>query len=144
MDKNNYMLDCTWKETVNPSIEITFPKADLCLGNLSFRIADMREDVANNISMLDYIVELYDMHGNKVSVTNPRIIYPSLAVQLYKIDIFANSYEYKHQMQTVQITRDMFDDESFDYTAITKMTIIISDSENGHIIMDDVGFQSYK
>ena len=138
------MLDCTWEETVNPSIEITFPQADLCLGNLSFRIADMREDVANDISVLDYIVELYDVHGNKVSVTNPRIIYPSLAVQLYKIDIFANSYEYKHQMQTVQITRDMFDDESFDYTAITKMTIIISDSENGHIIMDDVGFQSYK
>ena len=144
MDKNNYVLDCTWEETVNPSIEITFPKADLCLGNLSFRIADMREDVANDISMLDYIVELYDVHGNKVSVTNPRIIYPSLAVQLYKIDIFVGNYEYKHQMQTVQITKDMFDNESFDYTAITKMTIIISDSENGHIIMDDVGFQSYK
>ena len=144
MDKNNFMLDCTWEETVNPSIEITFPQADLCSGNLSFRIADMREDVANDISVLDYIVELYDVHGNKVSVTNPRIIYPSLAVQLYKMDIFVDNYEYKHQMQTVQITRDMFYDESFDYTAITKMTIIISDSENGHIIMDDVGFQSYQ
>lgn len=141
-DEENYVLDCVWEESSKPGIEITIPKADLSTGSLSFRIADMREDTADDISKLDYIVELYDEHGNIVSVTNPRIIYPSLAVQLYKQDVFFNSYQYKHQMQTVHIDAEMFsDDEDFDYTSVSKMIIIIEESENGHVILDDVGIQ---
>ncbi len=138
----NYVLDCTWEESVNPSIEISFPITDLSAGSLSFRIADMREDTADDISALDYIVELYDVHGHMVSVTNPRTVYPTLAVQLYKQDVIFNNYEYKHQMQTVQIDAEMFNDEGFDYTSVNRMVIIIEESENGKIILDDVGLQN--
>lgn len=141
-DGENYVLDCTWEETVRPSIEITFPLTDLSSGSLSFRIADMREDTADEISELDYIVELYDVHGNMVSVTNPKTVYPALAVQLYKQDIIFNNYEYKHQMQTVQIDAEMFNDEGFDYTSVNRMVIIIEESESGQIILDDVGLQN--
>lgn len=142
-DGENYVLDCTWEETVRPSIEITFPMTDLSAGSLSFRIADMREDTADKISELDYIVELYDAHGNMVSVTNPKTVYPALAVQLYKQDVIFNNYEYKHQMQTVQIDAEMFQDEGFDYTSVNRMVIIIEESENGQIILDDVGLFVY-
>lgn len=141
-DGENYVLDCTWEETVRPSIEIAFPQTDLTAGSLSFRIADMREDTADDISELDYIVELYDAHGNMVSVTNPKTVYPSLAVQLYKQDVFFNNYEYKHQMQTVQIDAELFNDEDFDYTSVNRMVIIMEESENGQIILDDVGIQN--
>ncbi len=138
----NYVLDCTWETSDKPSIEIMLPRTNLETGNLSFRIADMREDTADEISKLDYIVELYDEHGNMVSVSNPRVIYPSLAVQLYKQDVFFGNYEYKHQMQTVQIDEKMFDDEDFDYSSVRKMAIIMEERENGHIILDDVGLQN--
>lgn len=141
-DGENYVLDCTWEESDEPCIEIALPRTDLGAGCLSFRLADMREDTADELSKLNYIVELYDEHGNMVSVSNPTIIYPSLAVQLYKQDVFFGNYEYKHQMQTVQIDAKMFrDDEDFDYTSVNRMTINIEESENGHIILDDVGFR---
>jgi len=93
---------------------------------------------------LNYIVELYDEHGNMVSVSNPKAIYPSLAVQLYKQDVFFGNYEYKHQMQTVQIYAKMFDDKEFDYSSVCKMVIIMKEMENGHLILDDVGLQKNK
>ena len=104
----------------------------------------MREDTADDISVLDYIVELYDVHGNMVSVTNPKTVYPTLAVQLYKQDVFFDSYEYKHQMQTVQIDAEMFTNEAFDYSAVNKMVIIMDKGENGQIILDDVGWNASK
>ena len=140
-DGENYVLDCTWEEKTRPSIEIGFPQTDLSSGSLSFRIADMREDKADAISKLDYVVEIYDVHGNMVSVTNPKTVYPTLAVQLYKQDAIFNNYEYKHQMQTVQIDAKMFENEEFDYTSVNKMVIIIEKSESGQIILDDVGLQ---
>lgn len=143
-DGENYVLECTWAEAVNSSIEILFPITDLSAGCLTFRIADMREDTADDISVLDYIVELYDVHGNMVSVTNPKTVYPTLAVQLYKQDVFFDSYEYKHQMQTVQIDAEMFTNEAFDYSAVNKMVIIMDEGENGQIILDDVGWNASK
>ena len=143
-DGENYVLDCTWKETTRPSIEIVLPITDLSTGSLSFRIADMREDTAEDISELDYTVELYDIHGNMVNVTNPKTVYPALAVQLYKQDVFFNCYEYKHQMQNVQIEAEMFDvEDGFDYTSVNKMVIIMEEGENGEIILDDVGIQKH-
>ncbi len=142
-DSENYVLECSWEDTAEPGIEITFPATDLSEGSLSFRIADMREGIAEEISALDYLVELYDVRGNKISVTNPRMLYPSLAVQLSKQDVLFNDYEYKHQMQTVQIDGEMFDAEGFDYTSVNKMVITITEGETGHIILDDVGLQKY-
>lgn len=139
-DGENYVLDCTWEESDRPRIEITFPAADLFKGSLSFRIADMRGDTAEDLPEPEYIVELYDAYGNTVSVTNPRPLYPTLAVQLYKQDVFFNSYEYKHPMQTVRIHAEMFHDQGFDDTSVVKMALIFTGSESGQIILDDVGY----
>ena len=106
-------------------------------------MADMREDIAEDISPLDYVVELYDAKGNMISITNPRLVYPSLGVELYKQDVLFNTYEYKHQMQTVQIDAEMIRDEAFDVTSVVKMVIILTEGENGQIILDDVGLQKY-
>lgn len=145
IEGENYVLDCSWEESAAPSIEITLPMTDLSMGSLSFRIADMREDTADDISKLGYMVKLYDEHNNVVSVNNPKTIYPSLAVQLYKQDVLFNNYEYKHQMQTVSIDAEMFsDDENFDYTSVNRMAITIEESENGHIILDDVAYRTMK
>lgn len=140
----NYVLDCTWEESAEPCIEIALPRTDLREGRLSFRFADMREETTDELSEFNYIVELYDEHGNMVSVSNPKAIYPSLAVQLYKQDVFFGNYEYKHQMQTVQIDAKMFDDKEFDYSSVCKMVIIMKEMENGHLILDDVGLQKNK
>lgn len=140
VDGENYVLDCAWEDAARPSIEITFPETDLAAGSLSFRIADMREDAADDIRGLDYTVELYDGSGRMVSAANPTTVYPSLAVQMYKMDVFLNSYEYKHQMQSVYVDADMTSgDEAFDYSAVSRMVIVLGDGENGHIILDDVG-----
>lgn len=143
--RENYVLDCTWKESAAPRIEITFPETDLLEGSLSFRIADMREDTENDNSRLEYTVELYDVHGNRVSVASPKMIYPSLAVQLYKQDVLFHSYEYKHQMQTVHIDAAMLSgDEDFDETSVRRMVILPKGGERGRIILDDVGIQKHE
>lgn len=139
-DGENYVLDCSWEESDQPRIEITFPAADLSKGSLSFRIADMREDAAEDVSEPEYLVELHDAHGHTVSIANPRPLYPTLAVQLYKQDVFFNSYEHKHPMQTVRIHAEMFREQDFDDTCVVKMVLILTGSESGQIILDDVGY----
>lgn len=143
-DGENYVLDCTWEESDQPRIEITFPAADLSKGSLSFRIADMREDAAEDVSEPEYLVDLQDAHGHTVSIANPRPLYPTLAVQLYKQDVFFNSYEYKHPMQTVRIHAEMFREQDFDDTCVVKMVLILTGSESGQIILDDVGYDSVR
>lgn len=101
----------------------------------------MREDIADETMALQYTVELYDTEGNIVKAENPQLIYPSLAIQLYKQDVIFGSYEYKHQMQTVFVGADMFPtDTAFDFTSIQKICIAFDGSRASEIIFDDVGF----
>ncbi|MDE5965994.1 MAG: hypothetical protein K2G89_04100, partial [Lachnospiraceae bacterium] len=140
-DGENYVLDCAWEADSEPRIEVSVSATDMSAGDITFRMADMREDNEDEITALHYTVELYDAEGNVVTAENPQLVYPSLAVQLYKQDVILDSYEYKHQMQTVSLKADMFEsDTEFDFTSVHKICVVFDGSRAGEIIMDDVGF----
>ncbi len=139
MDEN-YVLDCRWPAESEPMIEISFPARDVSKSDISFRIADMTEDDPKDAKVLKYSVQLVDAYYNSVDVDTPGMIYPALAVQLYKTDVFMNTYEYKHQMETIFIRKpDLSENEEFDYTKVCKIRIYFDGSEYGNIILDDIG-----
>jgi hypothetical protein len=135
----NYVLDCEWEKDSAPAVVFGFD-ADMTSGGISFRIADMREENADDPSGLSYTVELTDAAGRTLGAESPVYIYPTLAVQLYKQDVLFGVYEYKHQMQSVRLTQNMFaSDTDFDFGQITSMKIIFDGSADGEIIMDNIG-----
>ena len=135
----NYVLDCKWEKDGSPAAVFTFP-ADLSSGCIALRIADMREDIDGDPVGLSYTVELTDKNGKTVKKDSPVYIYPSLGVQLYKQDVLFGNYEYKHQMQTIRIVREMFDTGSdFDYEHVKSMSISFDGSSEGEVVIDDVG-----
>lgn len=139
----DFVLNLKWKEKSEPSIGIDFPAIDISEGYISFGLADMREDTEKIDEEVNYKVVLTDASGNKVTVSRPVMIYPSLATQLFKQDIFFKNYEYKHQMQTVKITSKMFKQSKFDFSSVVKMTILLDGTTEGEIIIDDVGYRNY-
>ncbi|MBO4807513.1 MAG: hypothetical protein J5537_00620 [Lachnospiraceae bacterium] len=138
----DYVLSVNWSEGGSPSVKVTFPAMDITKGGLSFGIADMREDTADKEKAFDYVVTLTDATGHTATVQNPKLIYPSLAVQLYKQDVLFGSYEYKHQLQTVLLTPDSFVTSStkLDYTAIKSLIITPKGSDAGEIIINQIGY----
>lgn len=135
----NYVFDCKWEKENAPAAIFTFD-ADMSRGGISFRIADMREDGAENLSGLSYTVELTDANGKSVKAENPVYVYPTLAVQLYKQDVLFGGYEYKHQMQLVRLTPDMFDTNTgFDFKQVKSMKISFDGTTDGEVIMDNIG-----
>ncbi len=90
--------------------------------------------------MLFYKINLFDKNGKSISVENPFYVYPSLAIQLYKQDVIFSSYEYKHQMQTVVLTKDMFASK-FDFNSVVSLSIEFDGSSDGKIIFDDLAFR---
>jgi len=140
---DNYGQYLEWnKQILKPEIWFMFNSDAQNKNVLSFRIADNRKGTEDTSEKLDYTVCLYDQNSNKFLLDNPALVYPSLAVQLKKIDILRKKYEYKHQFQTVRITKDMIDsDSSFDFSKITKISIRFNDTDGGSVIIDQVGFE---
>lgn len=136
----DYVLSCNWEEGSDPVIDISFDSVDISEGYLSFGIADMREDTEDVAEGLDYSVTLTDADGNQVTMDNPVFVYHSLAVQLYKDDVFFGTYEYKHQIQQVRITPDMFESAGFDLSSVTGIRITVDGTEAGEIIIDDISY----
>lgn len=139
-ESENYVLSMEWKEESEPVMYASFPAIDITGGSLSFGIADMREDTEGITEGLDYTVELTDASGNKVSIKSPVPVYHSPAVQLFKQDIIASTYEYKHQLQTVNVTPEMFGQTSFDFKNVTGITVKTDGTEAGSIIIDSIGY----
>ncbi len=141
----DYVLSCRWKEDKEPQARIDFNHIDISNGCLSFGIADMREDTEDAEEGLYYTVELRDMMGNFVKTENTEFVYPTIAVQLYRQDVLFDSYEYKHQLQTVYITPDMFEDtENFDFANVTAIRIYFDGSEDGSVIINNIGYWTEK
>lgn len=141
--EENYVLDCTWEKGEAPDVQVKMPPMDLSRGYLSFRIADMREDIAEDNEGINYTVRLTDASGNTISSKCPRYIYPSLGLQLYKQDVLMNSYEYKHQMQMVMLSKETFDQaESFDFTTISEISFKFDGDMDGEIILDAICYQN--
>ena len=134
------VLVCNWRKNKNPSIYVRFPAVDIYDGAISFRMADMRADTEELREGLDYNVELTDEKGRKASVKNPKLIYPCLAVQLYKQDLIFGSYEYKKQLATINITPSMFETSDFDFANVVSMKITTDGTKDGKIIINDIGY----
>lgn len=138
-ESENDVLDCKWEQDSSPAAIFRFD-ADLTSNGISFRIADRREENAENLTGLSYTVELTDASGKTVTAKTPVYVYPTLAVQLYKQDVFFGSYEYKHQMQQVRLTKDMFDSNTgFDFGQVKSMKLLFDGSSDGEVVLDNVG-----
>ena len=141
----DFVLSCRWKEESEPVVRLDFPRINISDGYISFSIADMREDTEDMEEGLHYIVELRDFMGNFVKTEDTEFVYRSLAVQLYRQDVLFNSYEYKHQLQTVHITPDMFEDTGyFDFSNVTSVRIYLDGSADGAIIINNVEYCTEK
>jgi predicted secreted protein len=138
----NYVLSVEWEEESAPEISMNFDAVDISNGYISFALADMNEMEVESIENgFNYTVTLTDINGNTVTVDNPTFIYHTLAVQLWKDDVFFGSYEYKHQMQRVVITQELFAQAAgFDFTAVTGITVTTDGTEAGALIIDNVGY----
>lgn len=137
----DYVLYVEWDEGAKPAVEIVFDEADISEGYISFAIADLREDTEDLAEGLDYTVTLTDADGNEVSVSAPQFVYHTIAVQLYKQDVLFGSYEYKHQLQTVTVSAEDFENAgSFDFSRVTGFTLTTDGSVEGQIILDDIAY----
>lgn len=141
----NYGLMMSWKEGREPRLMVNMPDVDISDGYISFRMADKRTGIADDGNSLNYTVVLMDTLGNEVEAVNPKFIYPSLGLQLYKQDVMLGTYEYKHQMQTVILDPKQFTGaEDFDYEKVSRITLLFDGSVNGSVIVDDIGVESRK
>ena len=138
----NYVFDCSWEKGSEPVVEVTFPEIDISNGCISFEVADLREDTEKLQEGLKYSVELEDTSGKTVTVENPVLVYHSLAVQLYKQEVLAGKYEYKHQLQRVAIEPSMFGDAKFDYSKVVAMRIITDGTDAGELLINNIGYWS--
>ena len=139
-EREDDVLVCNWHKDSKPAINIWFPEVDISEGAISFRMADMRSDTEELREGLDYTVELTDIKGRKASVKSPKLIYPCLAVQLYKQDLIWGSYEYKKQLATINITPSMFETSDFDFADVVSMKITTDGTKDGKIIINDIGY----
>lgn len=136
--EENYVLYFSYEENSSPTVEITMPALNLLKTSISFRIGDRTENSEKENNPLNYTVKLTDKNGNTTYIENPKYIYPSLAIQLYKQDVLFGNYEYKHQMQTVRLTSDMFASADFDFENVTKITFTFDDKNCKQIMLDDI------
>ena len=140
-ESEDFVLAMSWDEESEPELKVFIPKTDISEGYISFRIADMRDDTEDIDGGLDYTVMITDERGRTVSCHCPVLVYPSLAVQLYKQDALFGSYEYKHQLQTVMIGLSDFDiSGGFDASSIVAITVSFDGSEDGRIVVNDIGY----
>ena len=137
----DHVLSCAFNDESEPAVELTFAPIDISDGCISFGLADMREDTHDMHSPLEYSVELADQNGERISVSSPVMVYHSLAVQLYKQDVLFDEYEYKHQLQTVDITPQMFESGGFDFTKVVSLKITTNGRKKGRIIINEIAYK---
>lgn len=140
----NYVLDLIWEKESEPAMEVSFPAIDIADGCISFEIADMRENTEKLTEGLNYRVELTDASGNTVSVDQPVLVYHALAIQFGKQDALFGTFEYKHQLQQVNIKPSMFAPSGFDFTKVVSMKISTDGNEEGELIFNNVGYWNRK
>lgn len=139
----NYVLKLEWKDTNEATLIFQLPEYNMEHKDLTFDIADMREEYGMK-DCLDGEVILKDTNGYEAiaRISENTTIYPSLPVQLRKLDYFFGEYEYKHQMQTVTITKSSYQTTSdeFDATKIVGIEIQFNKNSSGNVQIDNIGF----
>ncbi|MDD5934705.1 MAG: chlorophyllase, partial [Clostridiales bacterium] len=142
--KQNYVLVASWKDTKEAAIRFQLPEVNFAGRSVVFDVADMSEGDFDRTRLLDGEVILTDAAGNaaRAKISDHAIVYPTLPVQLRKLDYVFGDYEFKHQFQTVTIPESTFTTEgtNLDMSCIVELTIALNTKENGKIRMDNVGF----
>ena len=134
----DYVLEVDWDEGSTPVVDVQFESIDISGGGIGFAIADLREDTEDINETFNYTVELTDANGNTISVDEPVVVYHSLALQLWKQNVLFDSYQYRHQLQTVFVTCDQFEEADFDFTNVVSISISADGSEEGSMIINEV------
>lgn len=141
----NYVLRLKWRDTKEATVRFEIPVYEMTGKDLQFDIADMNVENENgDKQIIDGTVRITDSYGNvaNVKISDSTIVYPSLPVQLYKVDFLLDEYEYKHQLQTVSVKEEQFlkDNAKIKTDSITSIEFIFDDRESGHVIIDNIGF----
>lgn len=143
----NYALRLKWRDTKRAEVKFEIPVYDMTGKELQFDIGDLQEENKNEVNqIIDGTVSITDRYGNvaSVKISDCAVVYPSLPVQLYKVDFLSDSYEYKHQPQTVSVKEEKFleDNNEINTDAITSIKIIFDEMEQGNVKIDNVGFEN--
>lgn len=141
----NYALRLKWRETKEATVKFKIPTFEMTGKDLQFDIADMNEEnVSEENQFIDGTVRITDNKGNvaNAKISESAIVYPTLPVQLYKMDFLTDTYDYKHQMQTVCVKLEQFleDNNNIDTDSISSIEIIFDEMGSGHVKIDNVGF----
>ncbi|MCR4683979.1 MAG: hypothetical protein K5649_00775 [Lachnospiraceae bacterium] len=145
-DEGNLALAFHWgdkEEEQDGPVSVTIETGGVNLTEhaLSFDLADRRQKKKDlkDAGPVDYRVTFTDVNGKSASVKNPRLILPSVGVQLYKPDVLFGQYEYKHQFATVHVSAgDCKADSGFDAANITEIQITFNDPV-GDIEISEIG-----
>lgn len=141
----NYALRLKWRDTKEATVKFEIPGYEMTGKDLQFDIADMNEEnESGENQLIDGTVRITDRFGNvaNVKISDCTIVYPTLPLQLYKVDFLFDEYEYKHQLQTVSVKEEQFlaDNKEIKTDSITSIEIIFDEMDSGHVKIDNVGF----
>ena len=129
-----------WEPDVPASIAAMVHSLAMSGEALVFDICDMREE--EDLGPVSYTVTLTDGSGNKAAAENPVYIYPSLKVQLSKMEAAFGGYGYRHQLQTVMLRPEQFTaGEGFDATDVVSVEISFPEMESGDVQLDRLGLE---
>ncbi|WP_167957408.1 poly(ethylene terephthalate) hydrolase family protein [Anaerosporobacter faecicola] len=141
----NHAIRVDWRNTEEAKIKLTIPTYDARETTFQFDLADLEEERKSQPQFLGGSVTLVDGAGEEamVSIRDCATVYPSLPVQLYKVDYLFDLYEYKHQFQTVRMGMSKFEENNpkFDPSKIVKIVFTFHDRTEGKIKIDNVGFE---
>lgn len=142
-ERENHRLEVSWKKESDVEITIAFPERKFKNNVISMDLAtkDMEKRLDGEI-----IIEDADGKSAAVPISKIRIIYPSIPVQLTKLDVLSGHVEYKGQFQTLSIPASYFkkENETIDLNRIVSIKIKPVTQEDGTLFVDNIGILEKK
>lgn len=107
------------------------------------RVIGSGYDGENEQTALRPRVVLVDENNHQTVADSAATVFPTWKVQLQKLDILFQQYEYKHHFQTVIVEPEDFSakDEDFDMEHVKEIRIEFSGEQDGDIHLDDIGLE---
>lgn len=123
-DRANHVLEVKTRLDNECVVHINLKGMDIREKAFCIDIADMTEGEYATDDLLNYSVTLVDSQGHTAQAVNIEPVYSSLKLDLQKLETLTNTYEYKHQFETVCYKPTDFDIESnFDLGHIREVQI---------------------
>ena len=105
----------------------------------------MTKNNEDNYKDMNLYIELVDFYDNKsrVEIKDYIDLYPSIKVELSKLQKISKSYKYKGSMQTVRVPIDDFITKSkIVRTDIKEINIGFTDGYSASVVVDNIGFSN--